>query len=94
MSGNEFRNSIDLLTPTLALAVWAAHFSLLWAASSIFPGLPLARWIAVFGTILAATGLVWLWKRGEVHSVKSVPGLGIAIAAAGIAFDLLPALFG
>jgi hypothetical protein len=94
VSGSEFRNHTDLLTPTLALAIWAAHFSLLWAASSVFPDLPLARWIAVCVTLLAAAGLGWLWKRGGVRSVKSIPGLGIAIAAAGVTFDLLPALFG
>lgn len=94
MTGHEYRNRTDLLTPALALAIWAVHFSLLWAANSVFPDLPLARWIAAFLTLLAAAGLVRLWKRGEVRSVKSVPGLGIAIAAAGVVFDLLPALFG
>ncbi|MGB3378050.1 hypothetical protein [Allopontixanthobacter sediminis] len=94
MSRNDYRNSTDLLTPTLALAIWAAHFSLVWAASSIFPDMPAARWIAVLLTIAALAGLVWLWRRSGVRSPTSIPGLGIAIAAAGIAFDLLPALFG
>jgi len=90
----DYRNAIDWLTPTLAFSVWAVHFSLLWAASSIFPGQPAARWIAVGLTVPALAAMVWLWKRGEVGSVTSMPGLGIAIATVGIVYDLLPALVG
>lgn len=94
MSANEHRNSVDFLTPTLALIIWAAHFSLLWAASSIFPGQAAARWLALLLTIAAAAALVWLWRWGQVQSLASVPGLGIGLAAVGVAFDMLPAVFG
>lgn len=90
----DYRNRIDWLTPTLALAVWAAHFSLLWAASSAFPDQPTARWIAAGLTLIAGLALAWLWHRSADRSLRSVPGLGIAIAAAGIGFDFLPALVG
>ncbi len=90
----DYRNAIDLLTPTLALAVWAAHFSLLWGASSIFPDQPAARWIAAALTVPALGAMVWLWRRGGVRSVTTVPGLGIAISTVGILFDLLPAVIG
>ena len=91
---HEYRNAIDWMTPTLAFCVWAFHFSLLWAASSIFPGQPAARWIAAGLTVPALAAMVWLWRRGEVRSVTSIPGLGIAIATVGIVYDLLPAIVG
>ena len=89
-----YRNAIDWLTPTLALTVWAAHFMLVWAASSIFPDQPAARWIAAALTLVAATALLLLWRRGKVSSIASIPGLGIAIATCGVAFDMLPAIIG
>ena len=91
---NEFRNDIDWLTPVLALALWAAHFSLLWAASSIFPDQAVARWIAVVLTVAAFALLWWLWVRGGRASVTSIPGLGIVLAGAGVAFGVLPAIVG
>lgn len=91
---NEFRNDIDWLTPVLALALWAAHFSLLWAASSIFPDQAVARWIAVALTVAAFALLWWLWVRSGRVSVTSIPGLGIALAGAGMAFGVLPAIVG
>ena len=90
----DYRNSIDWLTPTLALSIWAAHFALLWAASSAFPDQPTARWIAAILTVIAFGALYWLWRRGAASSLVSIPGLGLAIAAVGIAFSLLPAVIG
>lgn len=90
----DFRNGVDWVTPTLALVVWAAHFSLLWAASSILPDQLAARWIAALLTAFAMAVLVWLWRRSGARSALSIPGLGIAIAAAGVLFDLLPAIIG
>lgn len=87
-----FHNRHDWRTMTVALAVWAAHFSLLWAASVVFPGAPAARWIALAVTLAAAAALVWLARRGGVASPVSAAGLGIGIAAAGVAFGSLPAL--
>ncbi len=90
----DFRERIDYQTPALALAVWAMHFSLLWGASSIFPGQPAARWIALVLTIVAAGALFYLWRREKVRSVFSVPGLGIAIAAVSVGYGAMPALVG
>lgn len=91
---NEFRNDIDWLTPVLALALWAAHFSLLWAASSIFPDQAAARWIAIALTVAALGILWWIWKRAGRVAATSIPGLGIALAGAGIAFGVAPAIIG
>ncbi|MDZ4307120.1 hypothetical protein [Allopontixanthobacter sp.] len=90
----DLRNQTDWLTPLLALALWAAHFMILWAASSIFPGQPHARWIALAVTLGALAALIWLWRASKVRSVFSAAGLGIAVAAAAILFDALPALIG
>jgi len=87
-------NKTDWLTPFLALILWTAHFMILWGASIIFPGHALARWIALAVTLAALGALVWLWRASKVRSVFSVPGLGIAVAGAGVVFDALPALIG
>ncbi len=91
---DRFSNEHDWVTAALALSVWAAHFSLLWAASVVFPGGAAARWIALGVTLAAVAGLVWLALRGRVASPLSAAGLGIGIAAAGVAFGSLPALVG
>ena len=90
----DYRNDVDWLTPALALSIWAAHFLLLWAASSALPGQPLARWIAFTLTVPALGAMWWLWCRGAVGSLTSIPGLGIAIAATGIVFSVIPAMVG
>ena len=87
-----FTNQRDWLTLSLAMTVWLAHFTLLWVASVALPYHPAARWIAVVLTVVAAGALFYLWRRSGTDSVFTVPGLGIAIASAGVAFDLLPAL--
>lgn len=91
---HDFHNRQDWKTLTLAMVVWAAHFTALWAASSIFPGQPAARWIALAFTLVAAAGLFWLWRRAGRPSVSSVAGLGLAIAALGVAYDFVPAVVG
>lgn len=89
---HDFRNQRDWLTLTLAMAVWTAHFTLLWAASIALPTHPAAGWIAVGCTVAAAGALFYLWRRSGTRSVFTVPGLGLAIAATGVAYDVLPAL--
>ena len=49
-----FSNGQDWFTAIAAMAVWAAHFMLLWTAASVFPGQPAGRWTAVALTLLAA----------------------------------------
>jgi hypothetical protein len=76
------------------MAVWAAHFTLLWGASIVFPGQPAVRWLALAFTIVAFGALVWLYLRAKRPSIFSVPRLGIAIAATGTLFNTVPALIG
>ena len=89
-----FSNRLDWFTAGWALVVWAVHFTLLWAAGVVFPGQPAARWLALLLTLVAAAALVWLWRRSEARSVRSVAGLGIGLAALVTAFDAAPALIG
>lgn len=91
---DDFHNRHDYRTLAAALALWAAHFTLAWTASSIFPDQPAARWIALALTLAASLVLWWLWKRAGRPGITSVGGLGIAIAAAGIAFGFVPAIVG
>jgi len=87
-----FTNRKDWTTLTLAMSVWIAHFTLLWIASVALPAHPAARWIAIGLTVLAALALLFLWRRSGRPSVATVPGLGVAVASVGVAFDMLPAL--
>ena len=87
-----YRNRTDWLTPALALSVWAAHFFLLWAGSSIFPGQPAARWIAAVLTVMVGGTLYWLWRRSQNRSSTSTSGLGLAIAALGVSYGFVPAI--
>lgn len=87
-----FSSDQDWITAALALTVWAAHFSLLWAASIVFPGDAAARWIALAVTVAAVAALVILARRARVASPFSAAGVGIGIAGLAIAFDALPAL--
>lgn len=89
-----FSNEQDWFTAIAALVVWTAHFSLLWGASSVFPGQPAARWIALVLTVAAAVALLWLWRRAKMRTWFSVPGLAIGLAAAASAFTAAAALVG
>jgi hypothetical protein len=87
-----FYNRHDWWTLAAAMAVWTAHFTLLWSASIIFPGHSAARWLAGAFTIAAFVALAWLYLRAKRPSIASVPGLGLALAAAGTLFDSVPPL--
>jgi drug/metabolite transporter (DMT)-like permease len=89
-----FSNGQDWWTTTAAMAVWAAHFTLLWVASVVFPGHPAARWLALAFTLAAVASLAWLWHRAGRPRLKSTPGLGLAIAIGGTLFNAVPALVG
>ena len=93
MSG-QFTDPVDWQGAGWALVVWLAHFTLLWGASSVFPHEAAARWLALAGTIAACAVLVLLWRMRGVSTVRSVPGLGIALAAVAILFGAMPALIG
>jgi low temperature requirement protein LtrA len=89
-----YSEQVNWKAVALALAIWAAHFSVLWGASSIFPGLPAARWIALFATIAAAGALALLWRSVGRREPDSIPRLSIGLASAAIAYGALPALVG
>lgn len=89
-----FSNEHDWFTVAAALALWAAHFMLLWTASVVFPGQAAGRWIALALTLLAGAALAWLWRRASRPPLRSAAGLGLAIAAAGVTFGFAPALLG
>lgn len=89
-----YSEQVNWKAVALALATWAAHFSVLWGASSIFPGLPAARWIALLATIAAAGALVLLWRSVDRGETGSIPRLSIGLASAAIAYGALPALVG
>ena len=91
---NDYNNRLKLLTPILALTVWAAHFLLLWCASSIFPEQVLARWLAAAFTLIALVALYGIMRWQAVTTVFSIPGLGLALSAVAIVFTALPALIG
>lgn len=87
-----FSNEQDWFTTGWGLAVWAAHFTLLWAASIVFPGQPAGRWAALPLTLAATGALIWLWRRAAPLAPLSVPWLGLGIAGAAIAFNAITAL--
>jgi len=91
---NDYNNRLKLLTPILALTVWAAHFLLLWCASSIFPEQVLARWLAAAFTLIALVALYGIMRWQAVTTVFSIPGLGLALSAVAIVFTAMPALIG
>ena len=90
---DRFRETIDWPGAGWALAVWAAHFSVLWGASVVFPAQPAARWLALAATLAAFGALAWLWRRRAPRRT-SVVALAIGLASAAIVFGAMPALIG
>lgn len=91
---SDLSNKHDWLAPAMAFSVWAAQFMLLWSASSVFPGQPAARWIAIVLTLLAFGALWRIRRRRGVSGFRSVEGLGLGIATVAVAYTALPALIG
>lgn len=89
-----FSEPVDWPGAVFALAIWLAHFTLLWGASSAFPHEPVARWIALAGTLAGLAALGLLRRVRAVSALRSVPGLAIALAAVAMLFGALPALVG
>lgn len=90
----DFHTRHDWRTLAVALAIWSGHFMVAWLISIIFPGQPIARWLALALSVLAFAALYLLWSRRSRPSVQSVAGLGIALSTAGVAFDTMPAIIG
>ena len=89
----------SLLAP---LSVWAAHFTLLWIASSVAPDRPAARIAAATVTLVALALLAWLTRSiaalprddATTRWIRAIGLLAAAVAAISIAWQVLPALFG
>lgn len=45
------------------LVVWTAHFFAVYGAGSLFPGQPIARWLTLAITVVAASVAAWLCWR-------------------------------
>jgi hypothetical protein len=91
---HDFTNRLDLLTPFLAFSIWAAHFTLLWSVSSVFPEQSLARWLAAVLTAVAFAALYGITRWRSIRTLVSIPGLGLALSTVAVAFTALPALIG
>lgn len=84
------------------LVIWAAHFTLLWIASSVAPDRPAARIAAGIVTLAALALLAWLARSIAVlprddattRWIRTMGLLATAVAAISIAWQVLPALFG
>lgn len=85
------------------LTIWAAHFFLLYAFASLFPGRDLARILSLAATLpaLAASGwLLWFTVRGRQPQnsddfgrwVGKIGALGAALAIVAVLWQALPAL--
>ncbi|MFY8195771.1 MAG: hypothetical protein ACOVKV_11865 [Novosphingobium sp.] len=89
-----FTETTDWQGASWAFTVWAAHFSVLWGASSMFPGMAVARWIALFATLSALGALLWLWRIRQARRGKTILLFAIGISALSILFGAMPALIG
>lgn len=88
-----YSEPVDWAAAAWALAIWAAHFSALWGASSIWPDQPAARLAALAATVAAAAALAWLWRRRGIGP-RSVPAVAIGLSAVSIAFGAMAAIVG
>lgn len=89
-----FSEPIDWVAVFLAFAVWGAHFSVLWAASSVLPGDRAAQGIALGATMAAFAALAWLWRRRAHRGHQAMPRLAHGLAGVAILFGALPAIIG
>ena len=89
-----FSETTDWRGAAWAFAIWAAHFSALWTASSVFPDSPAARWIALAATLAACGALALLWRKRRSGGPGSILLASIALSAFAILFGATPALIG
>lgn len=84
------------------LTIWAAHFFLLYAIASLWPGQPLANLLAIVATLpaLAACGLI-LWKALRLRRtaaddfqrwMMTLAAFGAALSLLAVTWQGLPAL--
>ena len=83
------------------LAVWAAHFFVIYGIASVLPGRPEARWLVLAATLpaVAADGLI-LWRtigRGRRPDplgrwTSQLGAMGAAISLIAVLWQSAPAL--
>lgn len=83
------------------LAVWAAHFFVLYGIASVLPGRPEARWLVLAATLpaVATDGLI-LWKTIGGGSrpdpldrwTSQLGAIGAAISLIAVIWQCAPAL--
>lgn len=84
------------------LAVWAAHFFLLYAFASLFPGQQAARtltWIATIPALAADAGLLWFAATRRLAGgadeldewILAVGALGAGLSFIAVLWQALPA---
>ena len=76
-----------------AFGVWGAHFIVAYGAALIFPGLALARWIALAATVMAVAVLLLAAHRYGRRAGR-LGLLTLALALAAVFFGTLPAVIG
>jgi hypothetical protein len=85
------------------LAIWAAHFFVLYGIASALPGRPEARWLVLAATLpaVAGDGLI-LWKTAGGGSradpldgwIARLGAAGAAISLIAVVWQCAPALLG
>jgi hypothetical protein len=74
------------------LAVWAAHFFVLYAIASVLPGQLQARWWALAATLPALIAAVLILRRALASAGSDPFALGAATALLAITWLAAPAL--
>ncbi|WP_324261308.1 hypothetical protein U4960_14435 [Altererythrobacter sp. H2] len=80
-------------TLVVVFAVWAAHFMVAYGAALVFPGQPLAGWIAITALLVAIAALfAWVRRIGRPRPPLALAAMGLAGAA--IVLGTFPAIVG
>lgn len=80
-------------TLLVAFGIWAAHFIISYGAALIFPGEPLARWIAV-GALIAAIIALAVWTLRLKPAPPHLALAAVALSLAAIVLGTFPAFVG
>lgn len=76
-----------------AFVIWAAHFMVAYGAALVFPGQPLARWIAILALLAALAALfTWMRRLGKPRPYLALAALGLS--AVSVIFGTFPAFVG
>lgn len=83
-----------------AFTIWFAHFMLSWSAVEVWPGRPIAHWLAWLFTGVALVALGLHWRRIEAATptgeltgwTRRFARAAVAIATVAVLFVALPSL--